>query len=197
MKCSGCSTQFTQKHNLLRHLRQSCPLRYVQSTASDSIPTKKQKLVSDTPSTTGNCSKPRIHPKKQLLREGVELIQSAFKCRISTYRFSMPKQCYVNHTEFFNDIANNVSGVIKEKLTNLVSVKVHCELFSVYVKQQAESELVDVKSFITKNKIVTSADKWEDLYNEFTEELKGKAENFQVRDSGMIFKAVRNNLITT
>lgn len=84
-----------------------------------------------------------------------------------------------------NDIKNKVVELVKKEVGKLLSIKINFELYGYYVIE--DKDLHDVKSFNTKNEIVTSSTNISQLYDDFTAILDQKASEFQERDSGKKF----------
>lgn len=81
MECVHSSKSFTQI--IIRDIF----VRYLLPNKNDPTPSKNRKIVTDSLSAENSrqqCRERTGHP----LREDIERINSAFKCRISTYRFS-------------------------------------------------------------------------------------------------------------
>lgn len=138
-------------------------------------------------------------PKKQLMghlkssshkkvisvvEDGVEKLQSAFKNRISSYRFSTKNQC-TDIAQFLEEVKPKVISIIEKHIKTFFSLKINMELFGLYVIE--EKELSDIKSFNTKNKIVTHSLSLSNMYDEFKEDIMEKASTFQEKDSGKFF----------
>lgn len=63
-----------------------------------------------------------------------------------------------------------------------ISIKVNVEFFGMYVI--FSKNVMDVKSFNTKNSVVTQATALKEVYDQFMATILGKASEFQERDSG-------------
>lgn len=174
--CKKCNQVFTKKHFHTRHEKEGCG-GAIPSGSNDTIPLKKVKI-----SIQGNQARTTQNNISVPVSEDVEEVSTAFRSRICTYRFFSKKNC-IDHKEFFANIYQKVSDFLMGFLQKHVTVKVNFQLFANYVKQ--DNEIFDVKSFNTKNKIITGADKWEDKYKEFVDEIMLKSEKFQEKDSGM------------
>lgn len=83
------------------------------------------------------------------------------------------------------EIKNKVIQLIQTEVSKFLSVKISFELFGYYVIE--EKDLHDVKSFNTKNEVVTGSTDLLQLYDNFTSILDQKAAEFQERDSGNVF----------
>lgn len=184
-QCVSCLKSFSHQYSLSRHMRESCSVRVLKRVCSETPKCeKRQKFSNDVQITLPSSSKTGIKRLKQDYSdvcEGVEKINSAFKCRICSYRFSTKKHL-IDHREFFTEIKSKVQTFIKDCLARFTTVKVNFELFANYVKQ--ESENFDTKSFLTKNTIITGSDDLDVKYDELIEEIMTKAETFQEKDSG-------------
>lgn len=114
--------------------------------------------------------------------EGIEKLQSAFKNRIASYRFSAKKH-YTEIPQFFEDVRRKVFSVLEEYIQKFFCLKINVELFGQYVIE--EKQLSDMKSFNTNNRIITHSTDLMNVYNDFEQEILEKALTFQERDSGM------------
>lgn len=94
--------------------------------------------------------KQRLDPIGKHLCEAAVKINSAFRSRISNNKFSFLKH-NCGSERFFGNFQNNVGVVFTENREEVDSVKVKCELFYVYVKQQSDSETINIKSFNTRD----------------------------------------------
>jgi hypothetical protein len=121
------------------------------------------------------------------VKDGVEIIATAFKNRISTYRIK-PKKIHINLKGFMSEIKIKVIDLVLEHLKTFTAIKVQFEVFGSYVI--TEKELKDIKSFNTKYKIVTNATDLEELVNSFMEIMDQKMQDFQERDSGWALESI-------
>lgn len=80
------------------------------------------------------------------------------------------------------DIKDKVLELIQNSLATFWTVKLHVELFGYYVLES--QGLSDVKSFMTKNRVVTVSTVLTDLYDDFTAILDKRASEFDERESG-------------
>lgn len=182
MNCLRCGKSFAHQSSLSRHQKESCPVK--NDTGSHQVQNIRKRVVCDEgmATTSANVKRSRFNQQCLKIREGVEKINSAFKCRICTYRFSAITHL-IDHNSFFESIREDVRSVLSDYLDQFATLKVNCELFSVYSKPDTDAS--DTKSFNTKNKVVTLADNVDEVFNEFKEEILAKTEDFQERDSGM------------
>lgn len=182
MKCSQCLKEFTLKRNYRRHQNESCPFRHLQPLVGEANPhsPKKRKIVTESPNGEQCTSSTGGEP----VCEGVEKINSAFRFRICTFRFSSD-QHFLDHNDFFQEIKCKVQTIIEYYLQKFKTLKINCQLFANYVKQ--DTEIIDTKSFNTRNRIITEADNWNENYGEFVTEILERADSFQEKDSGIFF----------
>lgn len=183
-----CGKQLSTTSALRRHKRESCIFRNV---CEYLIPNKKRKVVTTTSPSSSNHSVPitfgtgkQQKNRKEVLKQlgdGVELISSAFKRRISTYRFSIKKHL-INHEQFFSEIKEKVQSIISIYLNKFRNLKINFELFGTYVIP--EKEVMDLKSFNTKNRVLTISTNLEEIYRDFIEEIVKKSSSLQEKDSG-------------
>lgn len=112
---------------------------------------------------------------------GVEVLQSAFKSRLVSYRVSSANY-HIHAREFLNELKNKVLNVVTRDLRKFFSAKINFELFGYYVLES--QNIYDVKSFNSKNVIVTVSTDLNAMYDDFTAILDQKADEFQERESG-------------
>lgn len=129
----------------------------------------------------------RIH-KSNLQVDNVDgnviTLQSAFKTRIATYRVSSPNH-HILVKDFMNEIKQKVVELISKNLTKFTSIKVNVELYGSYILEA--KAIRDVKSFNTKNVIVTFGSVIDEIFDDFTNIIDGKVSEFQERQSGKFF----------
>lgn len=98
--------------------------------------------------------KSNIHKSNCLLKtqfENVNLIASAFKNRIATYKIS-PEIFTISPEDFLTDISQISCHLIKQMLEKFTTVKVNFELYISYIlPKNGESSL---KSFNTKYEVI-------------------------------------------
>ncbi|KAJ8949419.1 hypothetical protein NQ318_007519 [Aromia moschata] len=112
---------------------------------------------------------------------GVQLIQTAFKSRIASYRVHSEHR-YSDYKIFFESIKNKVIHLLSEAIKIHKAVKVNMELFGRYILQT--QEIVDNKSFNTTNKVIDSAADLNDVFYVFVDIMTTQMSEFQERDSG-------------
>lgn len=185
MQCAQCLKEFTVKGSLVRHMRQSCPNRFGNKRVSGepiiSTPNKRLKPSNNQASTSGFNN--QVSPSSFPLDVGIERLNSAFKCRICTYRFSA-QELTVDHQAFFNNVKPKVFSILNEYLRYFRIIKINWELYSLYVKPETETS--DTKSFNTRNLVVTQADDLDEAFNDLKCQVIRKSGNFQEKDSGML-----------
>lgn len=120
--------------------------------------------------------------------DGIEVVDSAFKCRIISYRVSAQRH-HICYRDFFGEVADKIKKLLVQERRKHRSIKVNMELFGRFIHQT--KKLVEVKSFNTANKVVTEASGIDSIYDDFAQTMETKAEEFEERDSGKT-KTVRN-----
>lgn len=113
--------------------------------------------------------------------DGVELMKSAFKCRIATYRVKSDKQ-HMEYTSFFDGVKNRVMRLLNDVLEIHNSVKVNMETFATYVLPT--QDISEVKSFNTKNRIVDKGVILDEVFSEFRDTIISQTSDFEGKDSG-------------
>ncbi|XP_041985987.1 uncharacterized protein LOC121738160 [Aricia agestis] len=118
--------------------------------------------------------------------DGVEIVSSAFRNRIVTYKILPLDQLQLASVDiFFFEIRNKLKSLLDENLIKHSCVKVNFELFGTFLKFNNNSQ--EIKSFGTKNKILHSNYDFEKIYLETVSYLKTSIEEFEDRDSGWTF----------
>jgi hypothetical protein len=115
--------------------------------------------------------------------DGVSLIQSAFKCRISSYRITS-NTTHTSYTLFFEEIKPKVIRLIGEVFKKHGIVKMNMELFGLY--QLPTTEEYSDKSFNTINQVVDPSSNLEEVYQSFVDAMVIQTSEFQEKDSGMV-----------
>lgn len=122
----------------------------------------------------------------QEISDGVELIQSAFRNRIATYRISSNNDLISSSVDIFmNSFRVKINTLLNKSLQKHTCIKVNVELFGIFMLFKNNSQ--SMKSFVTKNKILYQCFDFERYYDEVINSLKKKVEEFQERDSGWAF----------
>lgn len=196
--CDNCGKEFTRESSLYRHIRESCR-------ASENYQAKRPR-IDEGPSTSTssnetvlcNCCNKHIPVNARIshLRTlehknnacvdyipNVQLIKSAFKLRIASYRVISDKRCS-DYDEFFSSIKNTIIQLLEEVQREHNMVKVNMEVFARYILQTQER--LDIKSFNTINKIIDGSTDINAAYDSFVDLMKLQTTEFQERDSGKI-----------
>ena len=202
--CEKCGASFTRTYSLLRHSRESCRLRFADSDVG-----KRRRIDGAASSSTmEHCVMCNINvPKNKMLAHqrtlqhkskscvtvshGVQLIQSAFKNRLVTYRISSDNE-HVDYIIFFDEIKSKVLPLISEVLQMQNAIKVNMVVVGRYFlpSQDTFSE----KTFNTLNEIVTVGSDLNDIYHSLVEAMKAQSTEFQEKDSGMEKKYTKINI---
>lgn len=208
--CDFCGKTFTRCDNLRRHLKVSC--RGEKITMENTIknmcnemsggqpPAKKYKTeeqASTSNSVTCDCCNKRVPPSQLNFHRrtlehrtnsctpfsnGVEIIQSAFKGRIASYRVSTENQ-HTDHITFFSEAKYKIIKLLENVLKAHLAIKVNMELFAQYFLPTQECS--DIKSFNTSNKIVDRSTDLSFVVDIFADMMISQTSEFQERDSGM------------
>ncbi|XP_063537662.1 uncharacterized protein LOC134747016 isoform X1 [Cydia strobilella] len=122
----------------------------------------------------------------QEICDGVDLIQSAFRNRIATYRISAHNdQISCSIDIFLNSIRDQIKLLFNKSLQKHTCIKVNVELFGMFMLFKNNTQ--SMKSFGTKNKVLYQSYDFERYYDEVINSLKKKVDEFQERDSGWTF----------
>lgn len=192
--CSVCGKSFTRSDNLRRHERQSCTPISVDEPES-----KRVKLDHDGQSpeivTVKCCNKdiPRtqIHAHRRTLEhrtmsctpksDGVQIINTAFKCRIISYRVHSEEKL-TDFDEFFNRVKAKIISLLEDVIRVHKSIKVNMETFANFILQTRETS--DVKAFNSCNRTLDESVDLDDVYQEFVDTMKSQTSEFEEKDSG-------------
>lgn len=117
---------------------------------------------------------------------GVELVNTAFKCRIASYRVSSSssKGNHIEYGGFFSEIKNKVLPLLAVEVEKFKSIKTNFELFAYFIHQT--SKIIEMKSFNTQNKIINEITDISDLYDYLCAVIEKKASEFQESGSGKL-----------
>ena len=128
------------------------------------------------------------HKNKSIneLSDGVDIIKTAFRCRIASYRIVASIEEEQNSTKVFLDkISEKIKALIDRSLTLHTCIKVNFELFSLFLLFKNDSQ--EIKSFATKNFTVHHNYDFDSIFLSVRDDLLKRLEEFQDRDSGWSF----------
>lgn len=132
--------------------------------------------------------------------ENIQIVDSAFKSRIISYRISDLNKEHVCLNDFMLTIKNKIINLIKIQLSVSKAIKTNFELFVLYTKYHIEDDtnVTKVALFNTKNYIIVEASDLEDIYSQIVSDLNKQSEDFQTKESGwalekMLFVEVNIN----
>lgn len=117
------------------------------------------------------------------LENGVLLRNSAFKSRIASYKILTQRE-HVDLETFMMELKEKTINLIRTNVKKFTLVKVNVELFGLYTIP--EKNIFDIKSFNTKNKVITLSTNVEEVLRDFQEVIKQKMADFLECDSGKI-----------
>lgn len=177
-KCNVCAATYTRSDNLTRHLKKG-----KHSASSRAPPVKKIKYCDCCDSEyTHNHFRSTIHKNNSTnnYSDDIQIINSAFKCRIISYKINNTHEDLLTPEEFLIEVKDKVFNLLCEKFEQFITIKFNIELFGNYIL----NDVIEIKSFNTKNYVFTYTNSFNDVYEEIIEKLKIKSEQFQERDSG-------------
>lgn len=136
--------------------------------------------------------------KQQILKkyneedENIYIINSALKSRIISYRVSDIPNEYISCNEFLFAVKQKIITLINLQIEVLNSVKVNFELFGLFSQPDVkENEIItSLKSFNTKNRVITKSCDLDEIYSETTNVLNTQCEEFQDKESGWALEKV-------
>jgi hypothetical protein len=121
------------------------------------------------------------------VRDGVEIISTAFKNRISTHRIKGQKT-HIDLENFITEIKPKILEILRESIEKFITVKIQFEVFGSYVIE--EKDLQEMKSFNTKYMVVTKASDLDEIIHTFMKIIDQKMNDFQERDSGWALESI-------
>jgi hypothetical protein len=116
------------------------------------------------------------------LSDGVEIVESAFKSRIITYRVKSNSE-HINYSTFFEEVQPIVKRLVVDQLDIHKTLKINMIVVGRYLLPS--QDLFSDKSFNTTNLNVSVGSDLDAIYNEFVEAMKVQSTEFQEKDSGM------------
>lgn len=119
----------------------------------------------------------------------IYVVESAFKCRIITYRINGSSKV-LDPAIFFNKIEDKILKVIKTELKENACVKINLQLYCTYIQTVEEEVVRDLKSFNTINVVITQTSDLSTFYDNMTSLILSKCEDFQERDSGWALEKI-------
>lgn len=123
--------------------------------------------------------------------ESIQIIKSAFKTRIVSYRIQNFNEKHSDIIDFFGSVKDKILFVIQNERLKHTTVKINICLFASYIKQKLDqnTELSDI-SFNTKNFVIDQTTDLEDLYTKVVEVIKTQSEEFYEKGSGWALQKV-------
>lgn len=121
---------------------------------------------------------------KMIEDKGVQIIKSAFKERIVSYRITTEKNI-LDVKQYFKELEVKILCILDNQLTKHTCIKISMELFGYYYNPTTNNH--DVKSFNTPFKVVCKSTEIKDLVEEFLMIIDNKADVFAEKDSGKRF----------
>ena len=118
------------------------------------------------------------------VEDGVELVKTSFRNRISTFRLSST-QNPTSPKDFVNALKPNVIKLVGDHLRKFDHLKVGVELFGRFLLPSEERE--EVKSFTVRFRLVNENTDLEELVDQFNAILGAKFADFSEKDSGKFF----------
>ncbi|XP_030757471.1 uncharacterized protein LOC115883280 [Sitophilus oryzae] len=186
--CSSCQKAFSRKDNLTRHLKNACKKSsFLNRFLGRSAAEEKKKYCSEckehilqnlwvghlrSNSHKNNC--------KTLEEKGIQVIKSAFKERIISYRLSTEENI-LNVKNYFKILEQKILRVFDNQLKKHTCIKVNIELFGYYYNPSNDNH--DVKSFNTPFKVICNSSATKDLVEDFLTIIENKADEFTEKDS--------------
>ncbi|XP_069366011.1 uncharacterized protein [Maniola hyperantus] len=133
-----------------------------------------------------------IHKSKCLVRtdiENIEIITTAFKNRIVTYRLNIPqKENYLDPDSFMCDSKTKILNLIKTSINEHKCIKIYFELFAYYTLP--ESYEMELKSFSTKYETLFCTSDLYYFYDNLVSALTSNMSEFEHKKSGWTIHSI-------
>lgn len=133
-----------------------------------------------------------LHKSNCILRtefENIDIVTSAFKNRIVTYRLNpIKKKKYLTPEVFFKDNFKDIVKLIKMSLIKHKCIKVNFELFAYFTLLKLNDQ--QLKSFNTKYDVILTSTDIKEWCMSMSKILKEKFTDFEHRDSGWSLKSI-------
>lgn len=197
-ECENCGKEFTRSDNKNRHVLSSCRGKRVRLDDDVNASGLVKCDICDM-YIQGNCYIAHIrsaaHRSKAftIVDDGVKKSVGAFGDRIVSYQVTDSSQVYVDVGDFTRNIREKVLTLVEGLLNVHRSMKVNVELYGLYYLGGKEN--VEVKSFNTRNKIITEGTSLYEAWGEYVDEMSNKMSEFQERDSGNNFIILKLALV--
>lgn len=114
----------------------------------------------------------------------IELMRTAFKSRIKSFKIKNVNKKELSIEIFLETIRPSIVLLLEEHTKIHISVKVNIEFFGLYQLVKLDDIETDIKSFNTKNKIVSESTNFNEICDEWFEIIKTKSEEFNETKSG-------------
>lgn len=118
---------------------------------------------------------------KMIEDKGVQIIKSAFKERIVSYRITTEKNI-LDVKQYFQHLESKIQCILDYQLNKHTCIKINMELFGYYYNPTSEN--YDVKSFNTPFNVICKGTETKDLMEKLIIIIDKKADEFAERDSG-------------
>jgi hypothetical protein len=176
-------THFTTKRAFLRHEKESCSRRKrIRSTTTYiTCATCDIQIPATTLHSHRKSAQHKNKSLKKLEEDGVHQIATAFESNVISYRITGERTC-VDLNEFIEEIREKMINLIQENVEKHTTVKLNLELFGLYTLES--QNLFDVKSFNTRNIIITLGSNWSNIIEDFKGVIENKMSEFLEKDSG-------------
>lgn len=145
-----------------------CNLDIVKSVYNAHVRTNKHKQNSSVVYTSNN----------------IHIIKTAFKKRIQSFKIVNLKKEELLLEVFFKEIKTAIITLIEEHIKIHSCIKVNIELFALYELVKNDEIDTDIKSFNTKNDIMSVSSDLSNIIEKWYEIIKVKSEDFNEQNSG-------------
>lgn len=114
----------------------------------------------------------------------IHIIKSVFKKRIQSFKIVNLNKEELIFDEFFKVIKTAIITLIEEHIKLFTTVKVNIELFGLYELIKKDEIDTDIKSFNTRNEIMSVSSDLNNIIETWFEIIKVKSEDFNEQNSG-------------
>uniref|UniRef100_V5I8X1 Uncharacterized protein n=1 Tax=Anoplophora glabripennis TaxID=217634 RepID=V5I8X1_ANOGL len=113
--------------------------------------------------------------------DGIQIINTAFKCRIISYRVYSESK-HTDFNEFFSHVKPKIISLLEDVINVHKSIKVNMETFAKYILQTRDT--CDIKSFNSSNRILDESVDLDDILQKFIDMMTSQTSEFEEKDSG-------------
>lgn len=109
------------------------------------------------------------------------IVNSSFKCRLACYRLNSCKNKLINMnpTRYLSEVSDKVKKILNIELETHQTIKVNLQLYCTFSMISENNDVIkDLKSFNTKNAVISNESEITSHYENFSEQILTKVSFF-------------------